>query len=169
MTDTAEPKRTPNFAQSGQVHNQRHGENFSMVTIGPPEELDRYSIKHPRTRSEISGKVFLKEILKLSGMEISWGLLPPRTSFPFFHKHKQNEELYLFINGEGDFRVDESIMPITPGTAVRIATEGVRSFRNTSQESMFYIVIQAKEGSLEQWTGTDGIGIPGDVVWPEAD
>jgi hypothetical protein len=32
---------------------------------------------------------------------------------------------------------------------------------------MFYVVIQAKAGSLEQWTGTDGVGVPGEVKWPD--
>ncbi len=99
-------------------------------------------------------------------MEISFGLLPANTSFPFYHKHQQNEEVYLFLSGRGQFQVDGEVMDISEGSAVRVSPAGVRAFCNMSDDAMFYVVIQAKEGSLEQWTGTDGIGVPGQVQWP---
>lgn len=163
---TAE-KRNPNFPQTTDVYERLSGPNFSLARIGRPEELTRYAVTHPRMGGPIPGKVFLHEVLDLTAMEISFGLIPAQTSIPFFHKHKQNEEVYLFLSGQGQFRVDEQIMAISEGTAVRVAPDGVRSCRNTSDEAMFYIVIQAKAGSLEQWTGTDGIGVPGVVTWPE--
>jgi mannose-6-phosphate isomerase-like protein (cupin superfamily) len=160
--------RRADFPQRADVHELRTGLNFSMAHVGGPDGLARYGVRHPAVGQTIPGKVFLHETLGLTAMEISFGILPPQTSIPFFHKHKQNEEVYLFINGEGQFRVDDDIMPIREGTAVRVAPDGVRSCRNTSDTPMFYICIQAKSGSLEQWTGTDGVGVPGEVTWPEA-
>ena len=168
MTQSTAENRTADFPQRADLEERRSGPNFSLGRIGKPENLMRYGVRHPSTRSTIPGKVFLHDPLDLTSMEISFGLIPAQTSIPFFHKHKQNEEVYLFIRGEGQFRVDDQIMEITEGTAIRVAPAGVRSCRNTSSQDMFYIVIQAKEGSLEQWTGTDGIGVPGEVTWPEA-
>ena len=162
----AETPKIPDFPQRADVVDRSSGENYSQVCLGPIEELGRYGIRHPLIGATAPGKVFLHQLLGLSGMEISYGLLPPRTSFPFYHKHKQNEEAYLFLSGAGEFRVDDDIMPIREGSVVRVATEGVRCWRNTSAEPMFYICVQAKQGSLEQWTGTDGVGVPGEVTWP---
>jgi mannose-6-phosphate isomerase-like protein (cupin superfamily) len=160
--------RGANFPQRADAHERLSGENYSLARIGKSEDLTRYAIRHPLVGATLPGKVFLKEMLGLSSMEISFGLIPANTSFPFYHKHQQNEEVYLFLKAQGKFQVDGENMEITDGTAIRVAPGGVRCFRNDSSEPMFYIVIQAKEGSLEQWTGTDGVGVPGDVVWPAA-
>jgi mannose-6-phosphate isomerase-like protein (cupin superfamily) len=165
---TSAAPRNPNFPQRADVHERISGPNFTLARIGRIDELARYGVRHPLVGATIPGKVFLHDVLDLTAMEISFGILPPRTSIPFFHKHKQNEEVYLFLSGVGECQVDGQIVPITEGTAVRIASiasDGVRAARNTGDEPMFYIVIQAKSGSLEQWTGTDGIGIPGEVTW----
>ena len=158
--------KSSSYPRRGEVEGRDDGPNFSLVQLGPTKGLDRY---HVRTRAgTFAGKVFLKELLGLSGTEISCGLLPPRTSFPFYHKHQQNEEVYLFLSGAGNFSVDDRVTEIREGSVVRVAPDGVRCFRNTSDEPMHYIVIQSKQGSLEQWTATDGVGVPGEVTWPAA-
>ncbi len=164
MTETA-PPRSPNFPQRSEVHERIVGPNFTLAKLGKIEELTRYGIRHPLVGATIPGKVFLNEVLDLTAMEISFGLLAPHRSIPFYHKHKQNEEVYLFLSGVGEYQIDGEIIPISEGTAVRVAPDGVRTARNTGDEPMFYIVIQAKQGSLEQWTGTDGVPVPGAVTW----
>jgi mannose-6-phosphate isomerase-like protein (cupin superfamily) len=162
----AEAAKSSSYPHRGEVEGRDDGANFSLVQLGSTEGLGRY---HVRTRAgTFQGKVFLKELLGLSGMEISSGLLPPRTSFPFYHKHQQNEEVYIFLSGAGNFSVDDRVTEIREGSVVRVAPAGVRCFRNTSDEPMHYIVIQAKQGSLEQWTAGDGVGVPGEVTWPAA-
>jgi mannose-6-phosphate isomerase-like protein (cupin superfamily) len=100
-------------------------------------------------------------------MEISFGVLPAHSSIPFHHKHQQNEEVYLFLQGKGQMRIDDEIFDVEEGSAVRIAPQGSRSYRNTSTEDLFYVVIQAKEGSLSAWTMSDGVRVPGAVQWPD--
>jgi mannose-6-phosphate isomerase-like protein (cupin superfamily) len=165
MTETKTAVKSANFPQRTAVHELLSGTNFTLARIGKAEELTRYGIRHPLVGQTLPGKLFLKEVLGLSAMEISFGLIPPKSSIPFYHKHQQNEEVYLFLNGEGQFQVDGQFMEITEGTAIRVSPEGVRCARNSSAEPMFYIVIQAKAGTLEQWTGTDGVGVPGEVTW----
>jgi mannose-6-phosphate isomerase-like protein (cupin superfamily) len=156
--------KNSNYPRQGEVDASESGPNFSLVQLGPAADLGRYRV---RLRvGTVPGKVFLKELLGLTGTEISYGLLPPRTSFPFYHKHQQNEEVYLFLSGEGNCSIDDRVTEIREGSVVRIAPDGVRCFRNTSDQPMFYIVIQAKQGSLEQWTTSDGVGVPGEVTWP---
>jgi len=51
-------------------------------------------------------RVELKEVLNLSGCELSINELPANVSVPFVHSHKQNEELYLVLKGGGTLFID---------------------------------------------------------------
>lgn len=167
MTEQVATPANPNMPQQTNVEQCLAGENFSLVQVGAVNDLMRYAVESPRLSLKIQGKLFLNELLGLSAMEISYGIMPPHMSMPFLHKHQQNEEVYLFFGGSGQFQVDGQMMEVRDGTAIRVAPAGVRAFRNTSDQPLFYIVIQAKEGSLEQWTRTDGVGVPGEVEWPQ--
>ena len=106
--------------------------------------------------AEFNGKQFLKDTVGTTGCEISFGTIEPGQAAPFFHSHKQNEEIYIILSGAGDFQVNYTAFPIAEGSIVRVATACNRSIRCTSTEKMLYICIQAKEGSLEQCTMEDG-------------
>ena len=140
------------------------GTAFSSADFGAPSQWGEYVQDHPR-RGKVPGKVFLGQLLGLTGMEVSFGSLRPGTSMPFLHAHKQNEELYLVLSGEGEMQVDGERIPLRAGSAVRIAPAGLRCWRATGVEPMAYLVVQAKAGSLEQATGSDGIVPDRPVVW----
>jgi uncharacterized cupin superfamily protein len=113
------------------------------------------------------GKVFLKEALGLTGMEVSFGKMPPGSQVPYSHKHTENEELYLFIKGQGEMFVDGEVIPVREGSAVRVGCEGARCWRNNSTEDLYYIVVQAKEGTLGLATLEDGKIVDRKLQWPE--
>ncbi|WP_439647734.1 cupin domain-containing protein [Collibacillus ludicampi] len=110
-------------------------------------------------------KVFLKDTLQLTGMEVSLNRLPPGEGSHFRHKHKQNEELFIIVKGSGQLQVDGKIIDVREGTSIRVAPDGVRAIRNNSSEDLYYICIQAKEGSLTAYTKTDGIITDKTVEW----
>ena len=84
----------------------------------------------------------------------------------FYHKHRLNEEIYIFLNGEGEFQIDGKVMPVREGTVIRVAQEGERCWRNISAtEDLLYIVIQARAGTYEGQAIEDGIGIQKKVSW----
>ncbi|WP_304645958.1 cupin domain-containing protein [uncultured Duncaniella sp.] len=117
------------------------GEKFSHVSIGSVSAFD--------------GKQFVKEATGATSCEISFGTLPTGTSVPFFHSHKANEENYIILSGSGKFQVDDNIFDIDEGSVIRVSTDCDRNLRCTSTETMTYICIQAKEGSLGGYTMTD--------------
>jgi len=129
---------------------------FTAAAFGSPDRWREYVQDHPR-RGKVEGKTFIGEVLGLTGMEVSFGSMLPGESVPFLHAHKQNEELYLILSGEGEMQVDGERIPLRPGTAVRVAPAGARAWRATGPETLSYLVIQAKAGSLEQATAGDGI------------
>lgn len=112
------------------------------------------------------GKEFLGQRLGLTGMEVSINAMPPGQSVPFTHGHKQNEELYLFLTGKGQMLLDDQVIEVGPGSAVRITPAVLRCWRNTGDEPLTCIVVQAKAGGLEQATAKDGFIGKDPPRWP---
>ena len=85
---------------------------------------------------------------------------------PFYHKHQLNEEIYIFLKGEGEFQIDDKVLPISEGTVVRVSQEGERCWRNTSEtEDLYYVVVQARAGTYAGNTVEDGVGAQKRVSW----
>lgn len=101
-------------------------------------------------------RVELKEALNLTGCEVSINELPANTSVPFVHVHKQNEELYIITEGDGELFIDGEVIKVGKGDAVRIDPDGKRCFK-AGKNGIKMICIQIKRGSLEQYTMTDGV------------
>ena len=101
-------------------------------------------------------RVELKEALNLTGCEVSINELPANVSVPFVHAHKQNEELYIITDGDGELFIDGEVIKVGKGDAVRIDPDGKRCFK-AGKNGIKMICIQTKCGSLEQYTMTDGV------------
>ena len=89
------------------------------------------------------------------GGDIPEYVMPAGAKSPFNHIHKQNEEIYIFLTGNGTFTVDDDKIEIKPGTAIRVATGAKRAMENTGATEMQYICVQAKENSLTQFAFAD--------------
>ncbi len=118
-----------------------NGAEYAHVSVG--------SLKN------IEGKQFIKEASGATSCEISFGTLSSGTAVPFFHSHKENEENYIILSGSGRFQVNDDVFDVAEGSVVRVSPGCDRNIKCTSSEPMTYICIQAKSGSLEQYTMTD--------------
>ena len=118
-------------------------EGYSVATVG---DLDSFE-----------GKAFVKDVLGTTSVELSFGTLAPGEAVPFFHHHKQNEEVYVVLSGKGSFILDNEEIEVESGSVIRVAPEVSRCTRCTGNEPLVYICIQGKAGSLEQYTMTDGV------------
>lgn len=146
----------------------RTGKNFSAVNLGPMNELDQYRLHVPALNRDVRGKLFIKDVLAFTGMQVSFNKLPVGAGVPFYHQHKENEEAYIFIGGEGQMQIDGEVFPVKEGTIVRVNTDGSRSLRNTSgSEPLYFLCIQARQNSLNIDTFEDSIRSEQPVVWPE--
>ena len=105
--------------------------------------------------SGVTDKLFEKEKLGLTGMEISINNLAAKEGNPFVHTHQQNEELYIVIKGSGVFYADGEEFPVQEGSLIRVEPEAERGIAAGSQ-GMTYICIQAAKDSLKQYTRMDG-------------
>ena len=126
-----------------QAELQKSSEGYSSATVGDIASFE--------------GKAFVKDILNTTSMEVSFGTLAPGCIVPFFHHHKQNEEVYVVLSGEGVFMLDGKEEPVASGSIVRVAPSVSRNTKCTGNVPLVYICIQAKAGSLEQYTMGDGV------------
>jgi len=139
--------------------------HYSAVNMGSLNDLKDYALIHPVNKRLIEGKVFLKDATNATGTEISFNSLPPQSEQPYFHIHRKNEETYIILKGFGFFQVDEDCFNIEEGSVIRVAAQGKRGIRNSSDEAMIYMVIQSKENSLEEHTTADGERVPVEPKW----
>ena len=107
--------------------------------------------------SRFEGKVFVKETLQTSGIELSLGSMQPGEVTPFHHYHKQNEEVYVVVKGEGVMSLDGEDVALKSGSVLRVSPGVHRCLRCQGSAPMVYLCIQAREGSLEGYTLTDGV------------
>ncbi|HJV86177.1 MAG TPA: cupin domain-containing protein [Noviherbaspirillum sp.] len=143
------------------------GRNFSGAQVGELTDLHNYQFYHPLGKGRgFPGKLFLQEPLQMTGMEVSLNKLPAGQGVPFYHQHREHEELYIFLKGSGQFLIDGKVIEVREGTVIRVAPEGVRTWRNHSQEDLYYIVVQAKAGSMQAKGIEDGMVLPEKVDWP---
>lgn len=139
--------------------------NYTAINVGEFKDIEEYSLIHPKLKTEVKGKLFLKDPTKSTGTEISFSSIPPKSELPYFHIHTKDEETYIILKGHGFYQVDDDCFPIREGSVIRVAPEGVRSLCNTSENNMVYICIQSKENSLEEYTTGDGKRIPFTPKW----
>ncbi|WP_072681503.1 cupin domain-containing protein [Arcobacter sp. LA11] len=132
-------------------------ENYKLIHTNEFQNIKNETFVIEGTPLKKEGKLFLKEVLDLSSMEISLNILKPDEEIPFFHKHKKNEEVYVIIKGKAQFIIDEEIIDLQEGSIIKIKPDGARHYKNSSsKEELVIMIIQAKENSLNSKTIEDG-------------
>ena len=114
--------------------------NFKTTEIGSINEVGK---------NYENGKAFLHDLLGLTSCEISVSVMPAGVKLPFNHKHKQNEEVYIFLKGEGSMTLDGEVVEVKEGTCVKVLPQVNRTME--AKSNLQYICVQAKANSLEQF------------------
>ena len=125
------------------------GSNYTAINIGKLNDLTQHELKGPDGKVISKGKVFLGSASKMTGSEISYGVIPPNGTSPFFHLHHKHEEVYLVLSGSGEYQIDDKVFPIEEGSVVRVGTEASRGMKNTGKVPMIYICVQTTENSYK--------------------
>ncbi|MDO4159847.1 MAG: cupin domain-containing protein [Prevotellaceae bacterium] len=146
------------------IENIMKSDNFSAINVGKLNEVGEYVLElGPEIK--IPGKVFGGAAIEATGGEFSFQSFLPGTESGFIHTHKNHEELYFFLNGNGEFQVDGKIFPVTEGSVVRVSPEGKRSVRNNGQTPLLMLCVQYKGNTFTQEDATDGVILNEPVKW----
>ncbi len=137
--------------------------NFSAINVDPLSELNEYVLELGPIK--IPGKVFGGAALQATGGEFSFQVFQPGTETGFLHTHKTHEELYFFLQGEGEFQVDGQIIAISEGSVVRVAPDGVRSVRNNGTEPLVMLCVQYRGNTFTADDAADGVILNEPVKW----
>ena len=124
-----------------QIEQIASAENFNAISVGKLNELGDYVLElGPDVK--IPGKVFGGAALNATGAEFSFQMFQPGTETGFLHTHKQHEELYFFLSGNGEFQVDGNVFPVSEGSVVRVSPNGRRSVRNNGTTPLVMLCVQ---------------------------
>lgn len=77
------------------------------------------------------------------------------------HFHREQEEVYFVVAGKLQFKLDDDVVEVPKGTAVRVAPEVVRSVWNDEPEDAELVIVSKRIADPENDSGT----VPG--FWPE--
>ena len=112
---------------------------------------------YTKTNIGNEGRTELHDKLALTGAEVSINQLPAGAGVPFVHSHKNNEEIYGIIAGEGKAVIDGEEIPLTAGDWLKVAPAAKRQFSASANSGITYICIQVKENSLDGFTADDAV------------
>jgi mannose-6-phosphate isomerase-like protein (cupin superfamily) len=62
------------------------------------------------------------------------------------HRHKSQEEIYFVISGELQFKLEDEVIDVPAGTAVRVAPGTVRSVWNERPEEAELLIVSKRIG-----------------------
>jgi len=139
--------------------------NYQKKDIGLLRDLNQHVFALEGTPLRLEGKAFLKERIGLSSVEVSLNKDEPGTGMPFVHRHKNNEETYIFIGGKGEMLIDGERFPVGEGTVLSVQPQARRAWRNTGDEALYYVVIQAPANGLDVGIVHDAELVEETVPW----
>ena len=60
------------------------------------------------------------------------------------HRHKTQEEIYFVLSGRLQFKLDDEVVDVNAGTAVRVAAEVVRSIWNDEPADAELVIVSTR-------------------------
>lgn len=102
-------------------------------------------------------RVELHDLLNLTGAEISVNEMPAGAGVPFVHAHKQNEEIYVILEGRGVMTLDGEKVALAANDYLRVAPAAKRQLSAAADCGIKYLCIQVKEHSLSEYTAADAV------------
>ena len=97
---------------------------------------------------------------------MSLNVVPPGKGIPFLHRHWDNEEVYVVMRGRGQFLVDGECIDVREGSALRLAPEAARAWRNNSDAPLYFLHLQYRADSAIDGGTADGQKVEGKPAWP---
>ena len=76
---------------------------------------------------------FARGDLEADNFAVSYLKVAPNFRIPFGHNHREQEELYVVLNGGGKLKLDDEVLEVEQWDAIRIPSETMRGFEGGSE------------------------------------
>jgi mannose-6-phosphate isomerase-like protein (cupin superfamily) len=88
----------------------------------------------------------LTEPLQAEQVALTWRSMPEKTGGKggYGHRHRTQEEVYFVLSGKLQLKLDDDVVEVGPGTAVRVAPQVVRSAWNEGPGDAELVIVSAK-------------------------
>ena len=94
--------------------------------------------------------------LGLTGAEISVNNFPAGANVPVIHSHKENEEIYSILSGNGKMIVDDDEIELAAGDIYALPRKAKTNLCREDAD-LSYACIQVKSESLDAYTADDAV------------
>lgn len=124
---------------------------FEQINIGAPGSWrDFFGGFVPQTSRQ--GRRVVDHEIATDFIGMTANALEPGEEAGYWHSHSEIEELYVFLAGEGQMGLDETVIDVGPGSAVRVSPGVWRTWRCTpsSSEQLRWLCIRAGGAQLER-------------------
>lgn len=131
--------------------------NYSVTELGPMDSWrDHFGGYVPETNKQ--GRRVVDHELATEIIGISVTAFEPGEQAGYWHSHSALEEVYVFLEGEGQMGLDSEVVEVRPGTVIHVGTGVMRTWRckPESQGQLRWLCIRAGIGPL--------MAIPNDAV-----
>jgi uncharacterized cupin superfamily protein len=96
--------------------------------------------------------------LGLENSGVSYQRLAPDFRVPFGHKHKNQEEIYVLVNGSARIKLDDEVVELKPFDAVRVPKDTMRGFEAGPEGAEFIAIGAPNTGPgdadmVQDWWG----------------
>ena len=98
---------------------------------------------------------FAREPLGCEGSGVSYQRLAPNFRIPFGHKHGDQEEIYVLVDGNARIKLDDDVVELKQWDAVRISKETMRNLE-AGPAGAELLAFGAGEGGLGDAETTPG-------------
>ena len=130
---------------------------FQVLELGA---FDAWRAHYGGLRPDTSrdGRRVLDHDVDMQYIGMTANAFEPGEEAGYWHSHSQLEELYVFLTGRGEMGLDDAVVPVGPGTAVRVGQGVMRTWRAVpdSPERLTWLCIRAGGAELER--------VPGDAT-----
>jgi mannose-6-phosphate isomerase-like protein (cupin superfamily) len=115
----------------------------------------------PDVSGDYPGEMRMSAASDLGNEQVAfmWRRMPAETGGKgsYGHRHKSDEEIYFVIDGTVQFKLEDEILDLGPGTVVRCSPEVVRSVWNEGPaDAVLFVIGRRSEDPTEDVEKVEG-------------
>ena len=125
---------------------------FEKIELGALETWrDHFGGFRPETSRD--GRRVVDHEVQMQYIGMTANSMSPGEEAGYWHTHSHVEELYVFLTGHGEMGLDDEVVPVGPGTVIRVGQDVWRTWRAVPDgtEPLTWLCLRAGGTELEHF------------------